>query len=234
MVLFDNNVLCLLLHTDADVPNDPATKTPISRAADRVNYLADQLQERGVIILIPTPVLAEFLTFAAPDYLIEINQSAWFEVAPFDQRAAIEAALALRRAMAPGGPGKKLGISDTTWQKIKVDRQIVAIGKARGVTEVYTTDSDVITLARESNLKAIHVADLSLPPDEQQQMTLADLLATSPASSGSEPPVLQSPGDGLESTPEPAPGPPSVPLDGPKPQPPDSSPTVAPRPRSKK
>ena len=106
VVAFDNSVLCLLLHPGVDVPNDPATGNPVSRAQDRIAYLVEQLRESRSRILIPTPVLAEFLTFASADYLDEINSSAHFEVAPFDQRAAIEAGSAMRRARFGQG-GKK-------------------------------------------------------------------------------------------------------------------------------
>ena len=75
---FDNNVLCLLLHPDADVPADPKTKKPIVRAKDRISYLVEKLRESGSRILIPTPVLMEFMTYAAPDYLNVINASAHF------------------------------------------------------------------------------------------------------------------------------------------------------------
>ena len=109
VVAFDNSVLCLLLHPGVDVPNDPATGNPVSRAQDRIAYLVEQLRESRSRILIPTPVLAEFLTFASADYLDEINSSAHFEVAPFDQRAAIEAGSAMRRARFGQG-GKKLGL----------------------------------------------------------------------------------------------------------------------------
>ena len=95
---FDNNVLCLLLHPDADVPDDPETGKPVVRAKDRIAHLVEQLRESGSRILIPTPVLMEFMTYAAPEYLNEINASAHFEVAPFDQRAAIEAGRAIQKA----------------------------------------------------------------------------------------------------------------------------------------
>ena len=67
MVLFDTNVLCLLLHPDADVPNDPASGKPIEQPQERVNYLRDRLQDARVRIVIPAPVLSEFVTMAAPD-----------------------------------------------------------------------------------------------------------------------------------------------------------------------
>ena len=75
VVAFDNTVLSLLLHPEADAPFDPATGAQIARAQDRMAYLVEQLREEGSRILIPTPVLAEFLTFASPDYLAVINQS---------------------------------------------------------------------------------------------------------------------------------------------------------------
>ena len=149
---FDNNVLCLLLHPDADVPDDPRTQKPVFRAQDRMSYLVEQFRETGSRILLPTPVLAEFLTFAASDYLAVINASAHFEVAPFDQRAAIEVARAIRKAKA--GPGKKLGL-DAGWQKIKVDWQIAAIAKVAGADTLYTTDSDLGPIAAEFNIKTI-------------------------------------------------------------------------------
>ena len=158
---FDNNVLCLLLHPDADVPNDPSTEKPVARAKDRMSHLVEQLREAGARILIPTRVLAEFLTFADPEYLAVINSSAHFEVAVFDQRAAIESARAIKKAKS--GPGKKLGLG-AGWQKIKLDWQIAAIAKVGGADTLYTTDSDLGTIAAEFKIKTIHVADLDLPP----------------------------------------------------------------------
>ena len=108
-------------------------------------------------------MLAEFLTFASAEYLDEINSSAHFEVAPFDQRAAIEAGSAMRRARL-GPAGKKLGL-DATWQKVKIDWQIAAIAKVGGAETFYTTDSDFSTIADAFGVKIAHVADLELPPD---------------------------------------------------------------------
>lgn len=186
MVLFDTNVLCLLLHPDADIPNDPASGTPIEQPKERINYLRDRLQDAGIRIVIPAPVLSEFLTIAAPDYMLQITQSMWFEVAPFDQRAAVESALALKRAL-KSPKGKKLG-STSSWQKIKVDRQIVAIAKVYGVTTVYSTDPDVLNLARESGIEAIHAADLPLPPVAEVQLTLEEMVNESSSARPSDSP----------------------------------------------
>lgn len=194
MVTFDNNVLCLLLHPDADIPNDPTTGKPIERAKDRISFLVEQLREKGSRILVPAPVLSEFLTFADPEYLLEITQSIWFEIGPFDQRAAIESAVALRRAM-KSGMGKKLGVVGS-WQKIKIDRQIVAIAKVYAATPIYTTDAQLATYAKESGLETIHIAALPLPPNDRKPMPLIDILEPAiDASNAPEPPAAQSPDD---------------------------------------
>lgn len=164
VVAFDNNVLCLFLHPEVDAPDDPATRQPVLRVQDRISYLVEQLRESRSRILIPTPVLAEFLTFATSDYLDVINSSAHFEVAPFDQRAAIEAGSAMQRARSGPG-GKKLGL-EAKWQKIKVDWQIAAIAKVGGAEILYTTDSDLNTIAEAFKIKTVHVADLELPPSD--------------------------------------------------------------------
>ena len=104
------------------------------------------------------------MTYAAPDYLNVINASAHFEIAPFDQRAAIEAGRAIHKAKA-GPTGKKLGL-DGKWQKIKLDWQIAAIARVNGSEILYTTDSDLGTIAAEFKIKTVHVADLALPPSD--------------------------------------------------------------------
>ena len=161
---FDTNVLCLLLHPDADIPDDPATGKAVSRAQDRIAHLVEQFRESRSRILIPTPVLAEFLTFADSDYLEVINSSAHFEVASFDQRAAIETASAMKKAKS-GPRGKKLGLK-AKWQKLKIDWQIVAISKVRSADILYTTDSDLTTIGQALDLRTMHVADLELPPSD--------------------------------------------------------------------
>ena len=157
IVVFDNTVLSLLLHPEADAPLDPATNAPMTRAQDRMAHLVEQLRESDARILIPAPVLAEFLTFAGSEYLAVI-----------DQRAAVEAAAVQKKANA-SAKGKKSGLGGN-WQKIKVDRQIVAIAKVRNAERIYTTDADVAALAKESGIVAVGLADLPLPPEEESQL----------------------------------------------------------------
>lgn len=188
VVVFDNNVLCLLLHPDANVPNDPSTGREVSRAQDRMGLLVETIRQHGQRILIPAPVLSEFLTFADSEYLDEINASQHFEVAPFGQSAAIEAAVQLRADMRDTNKGKRGGTAGD-WQKVKIDRQIVAIAKVAKAACIYTTDADLKTLAQNSGIRAVHVADLDLPESNTPLLDAAegDSTVDGPSSEGAPP-----------------------------------------------
>lgn len=165
-VVFDSGFLGLLLHPDARTPDTPATGKPVDKAKERVDLLAKELEDEGIRILIPTPVLAEFLVLAkdsGPTYLALIDRSSRFEVVSYDQRAAVETAAATLTAVRRGD--KRSGLADTPWQKLKIDRQVVAIAKSRGVHVIYSNDNDVAVIGRESGLEVRHVADLPVPED---------------------------------------------------------------------
>ena len=53
------------------------------------------------------------------------------------------------------------------WQKVKVDRQIVAVAKVHGVDELYTDDDGVRRLAESDGIRVKGVADLPPPADPQ-------------------------------------------------------------------
>src|SRR5258708_16501301 len=128
MGVFDNTFLCLLFHPEAKPPNDSKGK-PVTRCKDRIDQLVSELEARHAKIIIPTPALAELLVLAGPDYvkyLNEINGRSCFKVADFDQRAAIQAALQMAAAITAGD--KRSG-TQAEHQKVKYDRQIVAIAK---------------------------------------------------------------------------------------------------------
>ncbi len=67
MVLSDNTFLTLLFHPSAKPPLDPATKLPVDRLAERIELLIDTLGEDGETIIVPAPVLTEFLVMAGKD-----------------------------------------------------------------------------------------------------------------------------------------------------------------------
>ena len=170
LVAFDADVLSLLLDPANESPIDPTTGQPVERTTDRLDYLIANLQKDKARVLLPAPALAEFLVIAdedGPDYLSMIDQKHIFTTEPFDGRAAIEAAASTRKAIAQGG--KKSGTTGT-WQCVKTDRQIVAIAKTRGVTRIYSNDSDMVNIAADSGIDVIPVWNLPLPPAEQAKL----------------------------------------------------------------
>jgi predicted nucleic acid-binding protein len=191
---FDANFLTLVLYPAADPPNDPSTGRPVERAGQRIALLLDQLSKDGERIIIPTPVLAEVLVLvgaAGPEYVLLLDRSARFEIAAFDEKAAIENAVTVSRAIATGD--KRSGLDKTPWQKIKIDRQIVAIAKVRGAKMIYSTDSDIATLARQSDIAVRHLADIAVPDDDLPLFKLNSDSAIAPSSTEPSPPVKRSP-----------------------------------------
>lgn len=143
MVAIDNTTLALLLHPKAKPPIDPATKRPLEKCRDRIEKLIDDLDADGERVIIPTPVLCEFLILAGkegPEYLATIEGAKTLLVMPFDQKAAIELAAMELEHRSRGG---KKTEPDVPYQKVKFDRQIVSIAKANGAHTIYSDDGDV-------------------------------------------------------------------------------------------
>ena len=167
-VAFDSVILGAYLHPEASYPK------PVDRVPERLKHFVATLDAARATIIIPTPALSEFLVLAAGDtgaYVAELADSAVFVVEPFDLKAAIEAAASQRRAMETGN--KRSGAAGP-WQKVKVDRQIVAIAKVHGVDELYSDDDDVQRLAEADGVRVKGVADLPLPPADPQPPLFAD------------------------------------------------------------
>jgi predicted nucleic acid-binding protein len=136
----------------------------------RLEHLFDQLSGAGGKIIIPTPVLAEFLVKtndATSGWLAAIERKRAFEVVNFDRKAAFECSLFDKAAIGAGD--KKGGRAGDAWQRVKIDRQIVAIAKVRGATRVVSDDGGLCSTARGAGLTALGVADLELPPSAAQQ-----------------------------------------------------------------
>ncbi|WP_044562594.1 hypothetical protein [Azospirillum sp. B4] len=168
MVVFDANFLLLLLDPDVDVPTDPATQKPLVRAKDRVEYLIATLSQQQEIIGIPTPVIAEVLVHAGTaggGYLSILTDSSRFRILPFDLRAAVETAAMTATAL---GAGNKKGGSTAPWQKVKIDRQIAAVGIVGRAKTLYADDQDLVRLAKTAGLRTVSSWELPLPPEEPQ------------------------------------------------------------------
>ncbi len=171
MVVFDTSVLLLLIHPGAKPPFDAETNQPVERAAERVAHLAATLSNSREKVIVPTPVLSELLVHAGEatgKYLDILNNQAAFRIAPFDQRAAIEAAIAMKGALQRGGIRVDATDPAATRGKVKFDRQIVAIAKAEGASTVYSDDQDVVKYAKQAGLEAFRTIDLGLPPENPQ------------------------------------------------------------------
>lgn len=157
-----------MLHPNARPPRDPITQLPVSRLNERIDLLIDTLSESGEAIIIPTPVLTEFLVLAdkdGPRYISLIDQNRLFRVEPFDQRAAIELASLHLNIRASGG-GRRGG-QEGTYAKITFDRQIVAIAKVNNATTIYSDDDGIKTFAERQGIQVVQAWELPMPPDKE-------------------------------------------------------------------
>ncbi|WP_315825997.1 MULTISPECIES: type II toxin-antitoxin system VapC family toxin [unclassified Bradyrhizobium] len=181
MVVIDSTNLLLMLRPDTRVPRGADGK-PIDRAKERIDYLVARLNKAKSKIIIPTPALGEALVragaAASQQIVDELQKYAVFSIEPFDTRAALEVAAMSRTALANGN---KKANSTAPWQKVKFDRQIVAIAKVHGATEIYSDDSDIAALGAHAKIKVIRLADLPLPPEKDQLV-----LQLEPATAGVE------------------------------------------------
>lgn len=176
--LGDAATLTLVLWESADSPIDPQTRKPVTRAKDRINLLIQTLQAAKERILIPTPVLAEVLVQSGPSgiqYVQRLQRSSVFEIAGFDMRAAVELAEMTRQAIATGE--KKLG-EQAPWQKIKLDRQIVAIARVAGARVLYTDDGPLGRFAQRHKLIVVPLHHLPLPAPVEKKEIEADFFTT--------------------------------------------------------
>lgn len=166
MVSMDAGYLGLLLHPTAKPPHDPATKQPLIRAQERIEKLVDDLNAANDRVVIATPALCEFLVLAemdGPQFLAELMNQPGFYIRPFDQMAAVE--LAAMELLERGKGGKRLPTAvNTPWQKVKFDRQIVAIAKVHQVHTIYSDDGDVRVIAENVGIKVVPCWELPLPP----------------------------------------------------------------------
>lgn len=157
MIAIDANVLIVW----------SAKKTPdLIRA--RLNHLIETAAKNKQRILIPTPALAEFLVRtddATTEWLNELEKKSAVEVCAFDRRAAFECAFIERGAHQKGD--KKHG-SDSAYQKVKFDRQIVAIAKSRNAGLIVSDDDSLRRVSLSVGLQVSKIEELPVPDDARQ------------------------------------------------------------------
>jgi hypothetical protein len=175
MVAFDATVLCIVLHEHAGIPNDFRTGQPIEHAAERIDALIDELTKDGEQIVVPTPALCEALVFAgldAPLYVEEMESKSCFKIVPFDKRAAIEIAIRTRAAIDLGDKKEEV---QSPWQKVKYDRQIVAIARVEGASAIYSTDEHIHKHAQLWGVPVLSISDLPARPQKQQILPIGEI-----------------------------------------------------------
>ena len=167
MVAIDNTFLSLMLHPRAKSPTDPSSGKPVERIEDRIAKLLEDLDSESERIILPTPVLSEFLILAekdGPAYLDRLSGMKNILVKGFDQLAAIE--LAAREIEDRLKHSKRMG-SASPWAKLRFDRQIVAIAKTNDARRIYSDDEDVMKFATRIGIQVITTWELPLPPAKQ-------------------------------------------------------------------
>ena len=170
-VVFDTNMMLLLVDPNVPVPPDPDTGQPVQEPAKRLNHLFATLQKAREKIIIPTPVLAELVTLAekaGPAYVSHFHRyGSVFLIEAFDERAAVE--LALMTTVAKRSSGGLRAGSTESMAKIKFDRQILAIAKVAGAAVIYSDDKNLRQFAKANNIATTKLAELPLPPEDLQQ-----------------------------------------------------------------
>lgn len=167
VVAFDNTMLSILLNPNCRVPIDPTTQSALTHYQERAKGLLRDLQKKRWKVILPAPALAELLTAIGPEagqYVDLVSRSSVFQVAAFDTRCAIELASINRNYFQKGI--KKGG--KEPYQKIKIDRQILAICKVNGCSAIYTDDINLAKKFTDAGLEAIHTWDLAIPEGDKQ------------------------------------------------------------------
>jgi predicted nucleic acid-binding protein len=171
-VIIDTNILISMMHNDIgsqDTWRNPRNNEEIDNVPLRAKALKEQIEQRGDVIVIPAPVLAEYLIGIKPEnhheHINLINSMSCFEMAPFDEISAIEC------ARLPSYQELKRLFSSSeneqnTASKVKFDRQIISIAKAMNVEEIWSHDNNVFKKCTESGITVKSLADIPLPPEQ--------------------------------------------------------------------
>ena len=145
--------------------------SPKTSADDRVriDHFLDGVEKAKSKIVFPMPAIAEFLVgadLAGVEFLNRLDRKTFLVMADFNRAAAFELAQIDRAAR---NMGDKKDETNAPWQKIKVDRQIVAIGKSLGAALVISGDASVRNNALRIGMQGITIQELELPESAKQQ-----------------------------------------------------------------
>jgi len=127
---------------------------------------------RSEVVGIPASSWAEVLSLAGPATAAltrVVHGRSAIQVIPFDEIAAIESGFLHQKIVQMSG-GKR-GASSEPWQKIKIDRQILAIALARRASAIFTDD---IGLCADAALIGMPVVGIDDVPTYPTQLPLID------------------------------------------------------------
>lgn len=134
----------------------------------RLDHLLSLVAKEDGKIIIPMPVFAEYLVGtneATIAWITALDRKKSIALSPFDKRSAFECAAMDRSAIGSGD--KKNGRLDP-WQRIKIDRQIIAIAKVNQVDFIVSEDGGLISTAAIIGLPAKAISELTLPESAKQ------------------------------------------------------------------
>lgn len=154
-VLIDTNALIKLL--------DPRIPVDISA---RLKGLLEDIDRANGQLIIPVQVVGEYTSGAdqaGQEVLAKLLSNRRIKVANFDHVAAVECAMMDKVAFSSGGHKRAPLTRDISWQKVKVDRQIVAIARVLKADRIISTDGDIPKIAKAVGMPCISVEDLPLP-----------------------------------------------------------------------
>lgn len=138
----------------------------------RLDLLFEKVkQHAGGRIVVPAPVFAEFLIKtdeATKGWFTGLERKRSVVVAPLDKRAAFECALIDKSVIATYG-NKKGQQTEEPWQKIKVDRQVLAIAKANNSDLLVSNDKNMHKSAELIGVNVMYLQDLELPESAKQK-----------------------------------------------------------------
>jgi predicted nucleic acid-binding protein len=154
-VLIDTNALIKLL--------DPRIAVQVSA---RLKGVLEDIDQTNGQLIIPVQVVGEYTSGAdqaGQELLAKLLGNRRIKVANFDHVAAVECAMMDKTAISSGGHKRAPLTRDISWQKVKVDRQIVAIARVLKVDRIISTDGDILKIAKAVGMPCIAIEDLPLP-----------------------------------------------------------------------
>ncbi|MGG2139933.1 type II toxin-antitoxin system VapC family toxin [Symbiopectobacterium sp. RP] len=164
-IIVDTNILICLMEK-----NSPSTNllgddgfSKIENLELRSRALLEHIERQGGTIAIPAPVLAEYLLGIDGErnkhaHVERISSMNCFEIIPFEELAAVECSL-LPSIQEFKQFSKQIN-SNQTANKIRFDRQIISIAKANGITEIWSSDGEVIKKGKEAGIDVKSISEI--------------------------------------------------------------------------